>query len=48
MRINRCVHGGKRLGGNSLAECGVFGRIAADSEVNYIIKNNYIIKTGMI
>ena len=42
------VHGGNRLGGNSLAECGVFGRIAADSAVNYIIKNNYIIKSGMI
>ena len=41
------VHGGNRLGGNSLAECGVFGRIAADSAVNYIIKNNYIIKTGI-
>ena len=42
------VHGGNRLGGNSLAECGVFGRIAADSAVNYIIQNNYIIKTGII
>jgi len=37
------VHGGNRLGGNSLAECGVFGRIAADSAVNYIIKNNFTI-----
>ena len=35
------VHGGNRLGGNSLAECGVFGRIAADSAVNYISEKNY-------
>ena len=34
--VNRGVHGGNRLGANSLAECGVFGRIAANSEVNYI------------
>ena len=34
------VHGKNRLGGNSLAECGVFGRISADSAVNYILKNN--------
>ena len=36
------VHGGNRLGGNSLAECGVYGRISADSAVDYIInkKNN--------
>ena len=30
------VHGGNRLGGNSLAECGVYGRISADSAVDYI------------
>ena len=42
------VHGGNRLGGNSLAECGVFGRIAADSAVNYIVKNNNVINTGII
>ena len=37
------VHGGNRLGGNSLAECGVYGRISADSAVDYIInkKNNF-------
>ena len=36
------VHGGNRLGGNNLAECGVYGRISADSAVDYIInkKNN--------
>ena len=42
------VHGGNRLGGNSLAECGVFGRIAADSAVNYIAKNNNVLNTGII
>ena len=31
------VHGGNRLGGNSLAECGVYGRISANSAVNYIL-----------
>ena len=36
------IHGGNRLGGNSLAECGVFGRISADSAVDYIL--NYNIK----
>ena len=41
------VHGGNRLGGNSLAECGVFGRIAADSAVNYILKSNYTINSGI-
>ena len=30
------VHGGNRLGGNSLAEGGVYGRISADSAVDYI------------
>ena len=30
------VHGGNRLGGNSLMECGVFGRRAARSAVEYI------------
>ena len=36
------VHGGNRLGGNSLSECGVYGRISADSAVDYLInkKNN--------
>ena len=34
------VHGGNRLGGNSLSECGTFGRVAADSAVNYIV-NKY-------
>ena len=42
------VHGGNRLGGNSLAECGVFGRIAADSAVNYITKNKNVLNTGII
>ena len=42
------VHGGNRLGGNSLAECGVFGRIAADSAVNYIVKNKNELNTGII
>ena len=42
------VHGGNRLGGNSLAECGVFGRIAADSAVNYIAKNKNVLNTGII
>lgn len=32
------VHGGNRLGGNSLAECGVYGRISADSAVDYIVR----------
>ena len=31
------VHGGNRLGGNSLAECGVYGRISADSAVDYLL-----------
>jgi len=30
------VHGGNRLGGNSLMECGVYGRRAARSAVEYI------------
>ena len=34
------VHGGNRLGGNSLTECGVFGRISADSAVDYISNYN--------
>ena len=34
------VHGGNRLGGNSLSECGTFGRVASDSAVDYII-NKY-------
>ena len=42
------VHGGNRLGGNSLAECGVFGRIAANSAVNYIVKNNNVLNTGTV
>lgn len=42
------VHGGNRLGGNSLAECGVFGRIAANSAVNYIMKNNFTVNTGIV
>ena len=40
--VTEGVHGGNRLGGNSLAECGVFGRISADSAVDYIL--NYNIK----
>ena len=35
--VTRGVHGGNRLGGNSLAECGVYGRISANSAVNYIL-----------
>ena len=38
------IHGGNRLGGNSLAECGVFGRISADSAVDYILNYNNDIK----
>ena len=34
------VHGGNRLGGNSLSECGTFGRVSADSSVDYIL-NKY-------
>jgi succinate dehydrogenase/fumarate reductase flavoprotein subunit len=30
------VHGGNRLGGNSLLECVVFGRIAGDECAEYI------------
>jgi succinate dehydrogenase/fumarate reductase flavoprotein subunit len=30
------VHGGNRLGGNSLMECGVFGRRAARAAVEYV------------
>jgi flavocytochrome c len=32
------VHGGNRLGGNSLLECAVFGRRAANSAIRYIEK----------
>ena len=32
------VHGGNRLGGNSLLECAVFGRRAANSAIRYIGK----------
>ena len=32
------VHGGNRLGGNSLLECAVFGRRAARSAVEYVHK----------
>ena len=32
------VHGGNRLGGNSLLECAVFGRRAAKSAIKYIEK----------
>ena len=47
------VHGRNRLGGNSLAECGVFGRIVAESSVAYILNkgnigNITIIKKGSI
>jgi flavocytochrome c len=34
------VHGKNRLGGNSLLECVVFGRIAGKSAVKYILRNN--------
>ena len=30
------VHGGNRLGGNSLIECGVYGRRAARAAVEYV------------
>ena len=30
------VHGGNRLGGNSLMECGVYGRRAARAAVEYV------------
>ena len=42
--VTEGVHGGNRLGGNSLAECGVFGRISADSAVDYILNYNNDIK----
>ena len=32
------VHGGNRLGGNSLLECAVFGKIAGKSVYEYLIK----------
>ena len=32
------VHGGNRLGGNSLLECAVFGKIAAQSALDYLLK----------
>ena len=34
------VHGFNRLGGNSLSECGVYGRISADSAVDYIFNKD--------
>ena len=43
------VHGGNRLGGNSLAECGVYGKISADSAVDYLLnKDNIIINSSNI
>ena len=42
------VHGGNRLGGNSLAECGVYGRISADSAVDYLLNKNNIINNNNI
>lgn len=33
------VHGGNRLGGNSLLECAVFGKRASESAIQYILKN---------
>ena len=35
------IHGGNRLGGNSLMECIIFGRIAAKSAAKYITKLNF-------
>ena len=42
------VHGGNSLGGNSLAECGVYGRISADSAVDYLLNKNNIIDNNNI
>ncbi len=42
------VHGGNRLGGNSLAECGVYGRISGDSAVDYLLNKNNIINSSNI
>jgi flavocytochrome c len=35
------VHGGNRLGGNSLLECAVFGKIAGQSALDYLLKLDY-------
>ena len=40
------VHGGNRLGGNSLTECGVYGRISADSAVEYLLNKNSIFNSS--
>ena len=42
------IHGGNRLGGNSLAECGVYGRISANSAVEYILFKDKIIGNNHI
>lgn len=36
------VHGGNRLGGNSLLECAVYGRRGARSAFNYIYNNKFL------
>ena len=41
------VHGGNRLGGSSLLECVVFGRIAAD-QVAAFYKSHYTEDTGLV
>ncbi len=37
--VARGVHGKNRLGGNSLLECVVFGRISGASAANYLLQS---------
>ena len=46
--VTEGIHGGNRLGGNSLAECGVYGRISANSAVEYILFKDKIIGNNHI